>query len=140
MGNRLLILLVLSALCLGFAVSPAEASESRVANFLFTCDGTNKVFPFTVGGLGNSVTRFIQGAEVILFENHGGLQYILLAAAGPNRQLVSLSSADNRASNQFTGFLQVTTGPTGDVQFAIQGACNPGAGQVQGTATVWFFN
>ncbi len=140
MRNRLRVLLGLSALYVGFAVSPAEAAETRTGNFLITCDGTNKNTFFTVGGLGNSVNRFIQGVEIILFENHGGLQYVLVSA-GVNKQLVALSAADNSRSRDFNfSLFIVTTDASGNVPIFVAGACNPGAGQVQGTVTIIFFN
>jgi hypothetical protein len=140
MGNWIWTLVVLVALWVGFAGSPAGAAESRVGSFTIPCDGANHVVTFTTtGGLGNNVTRLIQGAEVTLFENHGGLQFIFLSAVADNRLLLSLSPTDNRASNQFTGFLQVQTSSTGTVNFNVSGACNSGFGQVQGVAIVWFF-
>jgi hypothetical protein len=140
MGDLGRVLVVLVALWVGFAGSPAEASESRVGSFSFPCDGTNQVVTFTTGGLGNNVTRFIQGAEVTLFENHGGLQSIFLSAVADNRVLVSLNPPANRASNQFNGFFPVQTSGTGTVNFSVSGACNSGFGQVQGVAIVWFFS
>lgn len=92
-----------SALCFGLAATAANASESRSSTFLFTCDGTNKTTNFTVSGLGNNTTRFVQSAEVALFENRGGLQYVIVRLNGdPNKQLVTMGSADNSRSNQFT--------------------------------------
>jgi len=140
MNGRLRTLLGMSALCLGFAVGSAQAAESRTSNFSFSCDGTNKHVVFTTtGGLGNSVTRLIQGAAVALFQNSGGLQYILMTANDANKTLLNMGIGANNASNQFTGFLPVTTSATGTVDITIDGACNPGAGIVQGNAIVWFF-
>ena len=93
----------------------------------------------TTGGLGNNVTRLIQGAAVALFQNSGGLQYILMTANDANKTLLNMGLGANNASNQFTGFLQVQTSATGTVDITIDGACNPGAGIVQGNAIVWFF-
>jgi hypothetical protein len=141
MWNHLRTVLCCSTLCFGLAATSAHASESRVSNFLFPCTGGNQAVTYTVSGLGNSVTRLIQGAEISLFENNGGLQYIVFGAQGdPNKVLLTLSFKDNHASNQFTGFLQVTTSATGTVQMTINGASNPGFGQIQGTAIVFFFS
>jgi hypothetical protein len=140
MRNHLRTALWLSAFCCGLAASSANASESRNTNFLFACDGTNKTLTFTFGALGNSVTRFIQGSEISLFENRGGLQYVLLRAqSDPNKQLLTLGGRDNSRSDQYQGFIQVTTSATGTVIFTIDGACNGGTGQIQGNVTVWFF-
>jgi hypothetical protein len=139
MRNHLRTALWLSAFC-GLAVSSANASESRNTNFLFTCDGTNKTISFTASNLGNSVTRFIQGSEISLFENRGGLQYVILRAQGnPTKQLLTLGGRDNSRSDQYEGFIPVTTSATGTLTFTIDGACNGGFGQVQGNVTVWFF-
>jgi len=150
MWSRLGTFLASSALSIGVAVTSVNASESRNTNFLFTCDGQNKTITFTASNLGNNANRFIQGAEISLFENQErvvgninllALQYILLRAQGdPNKQLLTLGSRDPSARNQFTGFIQVTTSATGTVNFTIDGACNGGFGQVQGNVTVWFFS
>jgi hypothetical protein len=139
MWNRLQTVLCCSALCFGFAATSAHAAESRVANFLFPCTGANQAVTFNVSGLGSSVNRFIQGAEIALFENNGGLQYVVFSAQGdPNKVLLAMSAKDNRASNQynFSTFV-VQTSPIGTVQMNINGACNTGFGQVQGTAIVF---
>jgi hypothetical protein len=139
-----------SLVCCGLAVTSVNASESRNTNFLFACDGQNKTVTFTASNLGNNVTRFIQGAEISLFENRSAitngvellaLQYILLRAQGdPTKQLLTLGSREPGARNQFTGFIQVTTSATGTVNFTIDGACNDGFGQIQGNLTIWFFS
>jgi hypothetical protein len=139
-----------SLVCCGLAVTSVNASESRNTNFLFACDGQNKTVTFTASNLGNNVTRFIQGAEISLFENRSAitngvellaLQYILLRAQGdPTKQLLTLGSREPGARNQFTGFIQVTTSATGTVNFTIDGACNGGFGQIQGNLTIWFFS
>jgi hypothetical protein len=141
MLNHLRTVLGVSAFCLGLAAIAASASETRNSNFAFTCDGTNKTVSFTASGLGNNTNRFIQSAEVALFENRGGLQYVIVRAQGdPNKQLVTLAGSDNSRSNQFTGFYQLTTSATGTVTFTVDGACNGGFGQVQGLVTIGFFS
>jgi hypothetical protein len=141
MRNRARTLVGLVILCLGFAVGSAEAAESRVGSFTIPCDGTNHDVTFTVGGLGNSVSRFIQSAEVALFENHGGLQFLFLSVAAANKVLLVMSAADNRASqNYISSLYQTTTSPTGTVTFVVSGVCNAGFGQVQGFAIIVFFS
>ena len=134
-------MLGVSAFCFGLAATTANTAESRNGNFLFTCDGTNKTTTFTATGLGVSIARFIQGAEVTLFENRGGLQYVILRAqADPNKQLLSLGAADNSRSRDYTSSLfQVNTNAAGSVTFTIDGACNGGFGQVQGNFSILFF-
>ena len=135
-------ILGVSAFCLGLAATAANAAETRNGTFLFTCDGTNKTVTFTFSGLGISVARFIQGAEVTLFENRGGLQYVILRAqALAEKQLLSLGSQDNSNHRDYTSSIfQVNTSPAGTVIFTIDGACNGGFGQVQGNVSVIFFS
>ena len=142
MSSHLRTVLGVSAFCFGLAATAANAADTRNANFLFTCDGTNKTITFTAATLGNSTTRFIQSAEVSLFENRGGLQYVILRALGdPNKQLLTLGFADNRANNLFiSSLVPVATNAAGNVNFTIDGACNGGFGQVQGNVTITFFN
>jgi hypothetical protein len=107
MLTHLRTVLGISALCFGLAATAANASETRSSTFLFTCDGTNKTTSFTVSGLGNNTTRFVQSAEVALFENRGGLQYVIVRLnADANKQLVTIAGTDNSRSNQFTGFYE----------------------------------
>jgi hypothetical protein len=82
MRSRLQTVLGLAAFCFGFAATSAQALESRNTNFLFMCDGTNKTINFNAGTLGVSITRFVVGVELSLFENRGGLQYVILRAQG----------------------------------------------------------
>jgi hypothetical protein len=142
MSNHLRTVLGVSAFCFGLAATAANAAETRNTNFLFTCDGTNKTITVTLANLGNSTTRFVQAAELILFENRGGLQYVILRAQGdPNKQLAILGSADSRAYNVYISSLfPVTTSATGTTTVTIDGACNGGFGQVQGNVTIFFFS
>jgi hypothetical protein len=139
MWNRLRT--ILGMFCFGFAVTSAQALESRNSNFLFPCDGTNKTVNFNAGTLGATVNRFVVGVEISLFENRGGLQYVILRAQGdPTKQLATLGFVDNRASNIFTSFMALATNAAGNIPFTIDGACNGGFGQVQGNVTIWFFS
>ena len=140
MLGRVRTLLASSAFCLGLAMSSANAAETRSANFLFACDGTNKLVTLTLGSLGVSTTRFIQHAEVILFENNGGLQYIIVNA-DPVKQLASLGKGDVSRTHAFIASLvPVPTTAAGTITITINGACNPGAGQIQGLLTLDFFS
>jgi hypothetical protein len=140
MLRHLRTVLSISAFCVGLAATAANAAETRNGNFLFTCDGTNKTTTFTATGLGASVNRFIFGAEITLFENRGGLQYVILRAQGdPTKQLLSLGAADDSRSRDYTTFFTVTTNAAGSVIFTIDGACNGGFGQVQGNFSILFF-
>src|SRR5215831_13599440 len=144
MGTRLATILGASAL-LGFTAISANASETRVANFVLACDGSNKTFHFNATNLGTAASRFIQGAEISLFDTSGTLQYLILRAApsgsqpDDTRQLLTLGNRSTHESNQFTGFLQVTTSASGTVALTVDGVCTA-PGQIQGLVTVWFFS
>ena len=139
MSNRLRIALGWSALWFALALAPANASESRVSSFTFACNGSSQVVNFNATALGNSVTRFVQGAEITLFQNPRGPGYVAMFINGdPNRVLLTMPLSDNLASNQFEGFFQYLTSPTGNIMIELQGFCT-GGGTLQGLATVWFF-
>jgi hypothetical protein len=142
MLRHLRTVLGVSAFCFGLAATSATAAESRVGNFLFTCDGSNKTINFTAANLGNNVTRFVQGADISLFENRGGLQYIILKAQNdPTKTLLTLGFSDNSRSRDYTfSVFPVTTSATGTVTFTIDGACNGGFGQIQGNLVLVFVN
>jgi len=154
MRNRAPLVLGLAAFGLGLAVSSADAGiTSRVTNFLFTCDGTNKTINLNATGFAANSTQGVLGAEITLFENRGGLQYILLRAQGdPQKQITSLGKDDTRGQVVFSGLgvvgfpptttvsasIPATANAAGTIPFTIDGACNGGFGQVQGNVTVWF--
>src|SRR5262249_40502675 len=111
----------------------------RITTFAFFCNGLPQVVTFNASSLGTSASRFIQGAEISLFQNPGGLQYIVLnALSDPAKTLLTLSLSDNHASNQFTGFIQAPLS-AGIMPFSLVGSCT-GGGQVQGLVTIWFFS
>jgi hypothetical protein len=133
--------LVMSAACFGMTLGSANASETRQSNFLIPCDGTNRVVNLSFSNLGTASTRFVQSAEVTLFENNGGLQFILVGAtnsAGFTDVFATLGKGDVSRSNQFTGFFSLpNTG--GNITMQVIGACN-GGGQIQGLVVIGFFS
>jgi len=148
-------ILGVSVFCVALGVAPASASTiSRVANFLFQCDGTNKTVTMNATGFLPGVAQFIVGAEVTLFENRGGVQYILLRANGDSsKQILSLGINQDRAQvifptqlGPFPGFNTLLSGAivtlpanaSGIVPLQIDGVCTGGFGQVQGNVIVWF--
>jgi hypothetical protein len=158
MYARLRLALGLSALCFGLAVMPAHATvSSRTANFLFTCDGTNKTVPVPAGGFAPGSAQNILGARIILFESNG-LQYIVLRAEADSRkEILTMGLNENSATVIMPGytfippttlippgtatssFFPVIANGAGNVDLAIDGACNPGgANRIQGRATIWF--
>ena len=141
MFGRLWSLVCGSLLCVGLLVTPSTASESRLTSFAFPCDGQPKIVTFTTSGLGTASTRFIQGAEISLFQaTPGSLQYIILTALqDANRTLATMSLNDTRVSRDFTGFYSTPTDGSGNILFAIRGSCI-GGGQIQGLVTIDFFS
>ena len=134
--------LAISAVCFGLTSGLANASETRQSNFLIACDGTNKVVNLTFTGLGTAATRFVQSAEISIFENNGGLQFVLVGATNPaglTDLFLTLGKNEITKSNQFTGFYSLTNSG-GSITFQVIGACNVGAGQVQGIVVIGFFS
>lgn len=141
-------ILGVAAVWLGLTVMPANAVQTRIFNFLFACDGTNKSVPLTATTLPASTTLLIVATELVLFENQGALQYVLVAPNGDRtKQLANMglppsarqSGGGDHVFNQSPyGLASVTSNAAGNVSIAIDGACNPGFGQVQGTVTMWF--
>jgi hypothetical protein len=143
MGTRLPLIVGLSALGLEFAMMPANAGSSRVTNFLFTCDGTNKTINITASGFPANSNQFILAGEVTLFENRGGLQYIILRAEGnPQKQIVSLAFTENAARGPVGSgngiFFPVTANAAGNIPLTLDGTCNGGFGQIQGNVAIYF--
>ena len=129
-----------SLLCAGLAVTPSTASETRITSFVVPCDGQQKVINFTFSGLGTASTRFIQGAEISLYEKTPSttLQFIALTYQGDNKYLALMGVSDTHVSNQLTGFISVPN-VGGTAPFVLYGSCT-GGGQVQGFAMVYFFS
>jgi len=141
-------ILGVAAVGLGLAVTPANAVQSRISNFLFACDGTNKTVVFTASTLPASTNLLVVATELVLFENQGGLQYVLVAPNGDRtKQLANAglppsarqSGGGDHIYNQSPyGQASVTSNAAGQVSIQVDGACNPGFGNLQGTVTVWF--
>jgi hypothetical protein len=131
--------LVVGLFGLGLATMPADAGSSRSANFLFACDGTNKTANLSLSGFPANTAQFILGGEVTLFENTGGLQYVILRGEGnPQKQVLSLSKTDNTGRIGLPTFYQVAANAAGNVAVTVDGACNGGTGQIQGNVTIYF--
>ena len=133
--------LVMSAVCFGLTLGSANASESRQSNFLIPCNGANQIVNLTFSNLGTASTRFVQSAEITLFENGGGLQFILIGAtnaAGFTDVFATLGKGDVSRSNQFTGFYSLPN-IGGSINMNVIGACT-GGGQIQGVVVIGFFS
>src|SRR5262249_2942981 len=128
-------------LCLGLGVMPSNAAETRIITFAFPCDGNQQFVNVTLSGLGNSVNRFIQGAEISLFQKDGALRYVVLAAnSDPQKILATLSTNSTRVSHDYIfSLVLVPTSASGTVPLLVNGICS-GGGQVQGIALVTFFS
>src|SRR5262249_54861113 len=94
----------------------------------------------TLSGLGNSTTRFIQGAEISLFQKDGALRFVVVAAnSDPQRILATLSTNDTRVAHDYVfSLVPVPTSASGTMPLLVNGICT-GGGQVQGIALVTFF-
>jgi len=141
MWNRLRSVLCGSALFLGFALTSANAADARLVSFAFSCDGLAKVVNLNAGGLGNSVARFVQGAEIVVFDNPDSLSFAVLSAlSDPTKTLLTLGKGGRRATNLFVfSVFQTNTSPSGVVPFTLTGSCL-GGGMVQGLVTIDFFS
>ena len=133
--------LAMSAVCFGMTLGLAHASETRQSDFAIPCDGTNKTVSFTFTGLGAASTRFVQSAEISLFENPAASQYVLVGATNPaglTDMLATLGRGEVSRTNQFTGFYSLTNNG-GSIIFSVSGSCI-GAGQIQGIVVIGFFS
>jgi hypothetical protein len=116
------------ALAFALSVAPADAATGRVGTLTLTCDGTVRHESFQATGLGASVNRFIQGAEVTVVDRKGKLEYLLVRAEGDeNSQLLSIGPKVTHESVAFTASLfQVTTDATGNVLITVDALCRKG--------------
>ena len=139
MWRHLRTIVCCALLCVGLGVAPLNASESRITTFSLSCDGSEQFVNFTVTGLGTASTRFIQGAEISLFQKDGALKYILIfAVSDPNRNLITMGMNDTHVARDFTGFYSAPNNG-GSMSFLIDGVCT-GGGQVKGIAVINFFS
>src|SRR5262249_25301817 len=129
-----------SSLCAAFAATSAMASESRVVAFAFACDGTPKLINLTFTNLGAAATRFVQGAEISLFENHGGLQYIVMnMLSDSTKTMITMGGPnENHVYRDFTGFFSIPI-TNGSMAGTLTGSCQ-GGGQIQGLLKIDFFS
>jgi hypothetical protein len=138
----------LATVCSALAVMPANAVSTRIANFLFQCNGQSQTTSFNFGALPPNTNLLIVATELVLFENQGGLQFVLLSVNGDRtRQLATMGlpatarqagGGDHVFNQSPYGLASATTNATGQVRIQVDGACNGGFGNLQGTATVWF--
>jgi len=139
MRNRLRSVLCWSALCLGFGLTSANASESRLFSFVFTCNGSLQLITLTATGLGMAANRFVQSAEIAIFDNPAALNFILLEGlTDPTKTLIILGKGDTRGFRDFTGFYSIPTSG-GTMDFTLAGSCS-GGGILQGLVDIGFFS
>ena len=130
------------------SVISLQAPTSRVSNFLFPCNGQAQTTSFNFTALPPNADLLIVATELVLFENQGGLQFVLLSVNGDtSKQLANMGlPASARKSGggghifnaSEHGLASATTDGTGQVRIQVAGACSGGFGNLQGTATVWF--
>jgi len=139
MRNRLLSVLCGSALFMGLALTSANASESRLFTFAISCTGSAQLVTLNAGGLGAAATRFVQSAEISIFDNPAALSFIVLEAlTDVNKTLLTLGKGQTNSRGDFTGFYSV--GVAGGVMpFTLVGACT-GGGVLQGLVNIGFFS
>ena len=146
MPRNLKTALAIVALCLGLAALPANASENRSSGFSIPCDGQDHTVFFFVSGLGTAATRFIQGAEISVFNNPSALRYLLLSvnSSGTAADLLTLGAGNSHAARDYTGFYSVPNnffGTIGNIGFQLTGTCTAGSGPtVDGIAVIGFFS
>ena len=139
MWNSLRTLLCWSTLCVGLAVSSANASETRITGFSIPCTGATQVINFNATGLGTATSRFVQGTEISISNNAGALQFLYLGAnIGSFATLLTLGAGNSHAFHDYTGFYALpNTG--GTIPFLLYGSCS-GGGSVDGVAVIQFFS
>src|SRR5262245_30200133 len=139
MRNRLLSVLCGSTLFMGLALTSANASESRLFTFAITCDGSAKLVTLNAGGLGASAARFVQSAEISIFDNPQALSYIVLEAlTDVTKTLLTLGKGQTNNRGDFTGFYSIGNAG-GVIPFTLVGVCS-GGGTLQGLVTIGFFS
>jgi hypothetical protein len=133
---------LLAAFCLivpCVAAASAQAAESRLNGFTLPCNGSQQTVAFTAGGLGNSATRLISGAQVAISQPQDGIRSLRLQVADdPNNTLLLMGNGEISGRNNLAAFLQTTTSATGTVSFQIIASCI-GGGPLRGLASVYFF-
>ena len=152
MRSHLGLALGLSSLCFALVAAPASATvSSRATNFLFPCDGTNRTVTFTFGGFAAGSTQNVLGAELSIFENRGGIQYVIMRVQGdPEKQIATTTLTDNKGQTIFSGegvvgaalvtaTMTAIIPASGNLVVTVDGACS-GGGQTQGLATIWLLN
>ena len=145
MFKNLRVILGLSALWLGVAAIPAIGAVSKIGNTGITdlpCTGLNVTSIVTLSGFPASSSQNIFAAEIFLFENRGGLQYIFVRVGGdPTKELVGMGlGAESRAFNRLSEFtpIPVTANAAGQIFVAVDAACAAPGTRLQATVTVWF--
>ena len=139
MRNLLRSVLCGSALFMGLALTSANASESRLFTFAISCTGSAQLVTLNAGGLGAAASRFIQSAEISIFDNPAALTFIVLEAlTDPNKTLITLGKGQINNRGDFTGFYSIPSAE-GIIPFTLFGACT-GGGTLQGLVTIGFFS
>src|SRR5215469_12478622 len=83
------------ALCFGFGAPSAKSQvlpSTRTAGFTFVCDGQPKQTTVAFAGFTPNTTQTTAAARINLFQQQGGLQYVILGVSGtPNGNLAILA-------------------------------------------------
>jgi hypothetical protein len=140
MWNRIATLICLSVLTLGLGTKSAQASETRVQDVSFVCDGTQRTVVITATGLGPATSRFIQGYQIALSDT--SLQFLRMQLAGePNKTFAVMGTGETSARQDYTGFFSVALDSSGNVAFEVTATCkSKGTSTLTGTVVIEFFS
>jgi hypothetical protein len=140
MLNRITTLICLSVAVLGLGAQSAQASETRVQDVSFVCDGTPRTVVITATNLGPATTRFIQGYQIAFSDT--SLQFLRMQLAGePNKTLAVMGIGETSARQDYTGFFQVPLDGSGNVAFEVTATCkSKGTSTLTGTVVIGFFS
>jgi hypothetical protein len=143
MWNRVATLICLAVVTLGLGTKSAQASETRVQDVSFVCDGTARTVVITATNLATTpttTTRFIQGYQIAFSDT--SLQFLRLQLAGePTKTFAVMGTGETSARQDYTGFFQVTLDGSGNVAFEVTATCkSKGATTLTGTVVIAFFS
>jgi len=143
MLNRIATLVCLSVVVLGIGAQSAQASETRVQDVSFVCDGTQRTVVITATNLATTsttTTRFIQGYSIAFSDTT--LQFLRMQLAGePNDTFAVMGSGETSARQDYTGFYSVKLDSSGNIAFEVTATCkSKSASTLTGTVVIQFFS
>jgi len=89
--------------------------------------------------LGAASSRFVQSAEIAIFDNPAAVNFIILEGLTDSaKTLMVLGKGETRGFRDFTGFYSIPNFG-GTINFTLVGTCS-GGGILQGFVNVAFFS